>query len=655
MAISSSFLKLPGTNSLSTNPLPYFRDKRKHHSPGYDKTLSKEDLDHFGYEAAFRVLPYKILDRYDHHPHNLQIATLVMENEFLRAEFLPGYGGRLYSLLNKQTKKELLYKTAAIKPANLSARNASFPGGISWNDLSTFENVFFARVETDSGYEFLRMYDYERMRGIIWQIDFHLPDNSRELYAHVVIRNVHKYPVPLTWWTTMDLPEEEGCRIFSGTKDVLYPVSGSKNFSATPSFARGALPDIKALAPEDASYPLNFSRAGAYFLQNSETDEAPWGAITYSDGNGFLERSTQPLKTRGMRCFGTNAAGNNWRRRLTSANTNGYVTLQAGLTKTSLHGMDIGGNSVISFTQAFGALKLDAADTTDTSYDLSQAIVKAVSNTVIPAAKLNELHQAFSSHDTIPCTKILYSGSGWGALENMRRILEDLPPLPQYLFFPAESFTEEQYDWLALLSREPLRELEGDQIPASWMTDINYLPYLKAYLEDHPDSVTARVLAGVLLYENDFSKDAVKLWKEAMAIRPLPIILRNLAFSANSAGFTLEALTYMERINWNAYPKIDIAFWDEYFQLLLEDRQYRKMYSLYQNLPRVRREVESLRVLACEAALELKDYTFLEHAFKIDFITLGSDDSRMKDIWLSYAEIKGLKAADLPKNLNFCD
>ena len=42
------------------------------------------------------------------------------------------------------------------------------------------------------GMDFLRMYDYERTRGIFWQIDFHLPAGSHVIYACVRIMNDHR-------------------------------------------------------------------------------------------------------------------------------------------------------------------------------------------------------------------------------------------------------------------------------------------------------------------------------------------------------------------------------------------------------------------------------------------------------------------------------
>ncbi|MDL2296211.1 DUF5107 domain-containing protein, partial [Lachnospiraceae bacterium OttesenSCG-928-E19] len=578
MAISIDSMKLSRNIVAHTNPLPYFRDEKKHETPKKNNTLQKEDLDHFGYEMAFRILPYQKRDRYMQDSQQISATSIILENDFLMASFLPEYGGRLYSLYDKQNKKELLFSPSSISPSSLSSSgDAWFPGGISFNNYSTFEPVFFAKVCGENDYEFLRMYNYERTGGTVWQIDFHLPEGAKELYAHVTIYNDQDFSVPLSWRTVISLTEDASCRFFSGTKDVLFPIPDSKRFQRTFSYGRATLPNIPQLGSSDASFVGSLDKAGAYFLQNPTTAEAPWSSIVYEDGHGFLERSTQPMRSRGVTYWGNESPGKYWKQLLQNSEEHSYLEVSSLLTPTPLHGMDIAARDVISYTQGFGAITLNSDDAMEPSYELSHAIVNAVVNTVIPAGKVTELHKTFSLFASLPCSKVLFAGTGWGALENTRRIMSDAPILPEHLFFPAESFTEEQYDWLALLSHEELPELQENELPLAWMVDINYLPLLKDYIVKYPESVKARLHAGIILYENGFPKDAVKIWQEALRIRSLPILSRNLSYSASSAGFTLEALSYMEHIHWASASNLDVAFWEEYFELLLEDGHYRKM------------------------------------------------------------------------------
>lgn len=154
MSIAKGNLKINGARLEGSNPLPQFRDRRKNKSPKSNGTMLQEELEYFGYESAFRVLPYKMQDRYTREKTELSLATVVLENEHLRAEFLPEYGGRLYSLKEKGSGRELLYRNPVMQPANLAIRDAWFSGGIEWNiaqlghTFSTCDDVFFATVGT---------------------------------------------------------------------------------------------------------------------------------------------------------------------------------------------------------------------------------------------------------------------------------------------------------------------------------------------------------------------------------------------------------------------------------------------------------------------------------------------------------------------------
>lgn len=450
----------------------------------------------------------------------------------------------------------------------------------------------------------------------------------------------------------MALPEKKGCRIFAGTRDVLYFPPGSRTGSSGRKFTEESLPYLKVMPDQDASYPLNFKSPFTYFLQHKDEEAAPWGAMVYSDGSGILERSTRAVKTRKIFCWGQDYFGSRRQDFSTESGQGEYLEMQSGLAPSTEYGLVMEENSSLSFTQAFGPLQVDAGDAGDPSYDISHAIVRAVLNTVLPADKLDKQEKYFHTLSALSCSKILSFGHGWGALENLRRMAENIPSQTDHLVCPPESLTEEQYPWLALLNGEPIRELSSDQVPKSWMTDISYLPYLQAYIKEYPESYTARLYTGVLLYENEFQQEAVEIWDEASRITPLPIILRNLAYSSSATGFTLEALAYMERINWSSYPNIDRAFLEEYYSLLLEDGQYQRMFRHYQNLPRRKRESEPLLILACEAAIELDEFSFLDNAFAREYATLHYTDSRMHDIWEQYVEKKELEPEELPQVLS---
>jgi hypothetical protein len=83
--------------------------------------------------------------------------TAVLENRHLCATFLLEMGGRLWSIVDKRTGRELLYKNPVFQPANLGARDAWFSGGVEWNigtvnhSAQLCEPIFAARLQKADG------------------------------------------------------------------------------------------------------------------------------------------------------------------------------------------------------------------------------------------------------------------------------------------------------------------------------------------------------------------------------------------------------------------------------------------------------------------------------------------------------------------------
>ena len=151
------------------NPLPGFRDPKHDMSVPIDASVPAEDRRYLGWEVGYRVLPYRIQDGYDRDKKPRTFHGLVLENEILKATFLPELGGRLVSLVHKPTHRELLDCNPVFQPANLAIRNAWFSGGIEWNashfghHFLTCSPVFAARVETTEGYQIGRASCRERV------------------------------------------------------------------------------------------------------------------------------------------------------------------------------------------------------------------------------------------------------------------------------------------------------------------------------------------------------------------------------------------------------------------------------------------------------------------------------------------------------------
>ena len=233
-------------------------------------------------------------DTYSRERVSTTFQAVVLENEHLRATFLPELGGRLVSLVHLPEERELLSRNPIFQPANLAIRNAWFSGGIEWNigqyghTFFTCSPVFAAEIRGPGGEPGLRLYEYERCKGLFWHIDFFLPTGSTELIAYARVVNCSRAETPFYWWTNVAVPETPGTRVLAPGKQVIYvdfsgPVAGH---------GWGELPHLPTLAG-DASYSTNFTYASEYFFQ-LEQAPLPWEAALDEHGQGFFEASTPP-------------------------------------------------------------------------------------------------------------------------------------------------------------------------------------------------------------------------------------------------------------------------------------------------------------------------------------------------------------------------
>ena len=129
-------LTLPTSALGPPDPLPPLRPTADLHvvDPGADDGGADEEMRRgMAYGRVPSVLPYLQQSAYGRELVDLEHAVAVLENDRLRATFLLGWGGRLWSLVDRRTGRELLHRPATLQLANLALRDALFAGGVEWN------------------------------------------------------------------------------------------------------------------------------------------------------------------------------------------------------------------------------------------------------------------------------------------------------------------------------------------------------------------------------------------------------------------------------------------------------------------------------------------------------------------------------------------
>ena len=181
--------------------------------------LDEDDGLFLNYGRVYTAYPYRYQDMYDRNLKPVEYDVVVLENESLKAVFIPSFGGKLWSLVDKKTNKDLLFSNDVVRPANLAVRNAWTSGGIEWNcgfkghHPYTCSLINTAKTELEDGTPVLRFYYYERIRCSVVQMDFFLPDGSEFLYVRNRITNPNDEMIPMYWWSNVAVVQKHGDRV----------------------------------------------------------------------------------------------------------------------------------------------------------------------------------------------------------------------------------------------------------------------------------------------------------------------------------------------------------------------------------------------------------------------------------------------------------
>ena len=665
MSIQQTIKVIYGAPLEGVNPLPRFRKRNVSISP------TKGDFpDHLKEGIGFqeKVLPYTLQDRYSRKRIPLRLKCFVMENEYLKAEFLPEYGGRLYSLFDKKRNRDLVMKNPVIQPANLAIRNAWLSGGIEWNignighTYTTCDNVFAAILEDDKGSSFLRIYEFERLKSIFWQVDFHLPDDSTELLVHV--RTVNPFPKDTTtyWWSNVAVPDDGKTRILASSKSIISFVDGAMMYER--------LPNIEAMPGSDVSYPSNATRSFDFFVQQDEKDNCTWEAAAYSDGVVLYERSTPPLSCKKLFCWGNHNAGKHWQEFLSDKGHGYYAEIQAGIAPSQLHDKKMKANSTIEWTQAFGGLCGDMDSLYNSDYTVAAGYLGGLIDSRMSEQRLNLIDENLKKLADLPVSEseILHTGSGFGALEAKRMAIDKDGKVPSSMCFPSFTMGKEQAPFLHLLKEGILPDESPRYYTPTYMISDKWIPRLKNSL-DAPGGETWYSLLqyGIAVYENTdlslYAKDSVtdednaqradlaeKLWTRSLELCPSYLALRNLAQLEWQRGNTESAESYYDRAIAEDGAFDDFALAAEYMGFLVGEGKYQKLWSLYSSLPEECKKADRISIYAAMAAVKLSELSYLEEFFAKEHYDIREGECSLTDIWFEFCARKMARERGLDEN-----
>ncbi len=606
-----------------------------------DSGLGEDDELFIGYGHVPSPYPYKMQDMYTRELHDREMHAVVLENEYLKATFLPEWGGKLMSLIDKEKNRDLLYCNTVMRPCNLAVRNAWTSGGVEWNcgmfghNVHTCDTMFTTTTELEDGTPVLRMYEYERVRRVVQQMDFFLPEGSKMLYARNRIINPLPDVVPMYWWSNIAVPETPDTRIVVNADSAYMADNGT------------SLQDMLTYSGADCTYPINVPAAMDFFYKIPDLGRRYEAALD-ADGYGLIQTSTHRLKGRKLFCWGQNPGGDRWQEYLTEdGSSDRYIEIQAGIAHTQYECLPMPPHTTWEWLEAYGAMNADG-DKVHGDWQDAKAEVAARLDEIITADALEALLEKTKPMAKSAATgELLFSGSGWGALENMMRAERGRPQMAPHLDFGKVG--DEQADWVTLMKRGTMPEHDPMDEPVSWMLQNEWIGMLEGAADggDLTNWYTQLQLGVAYLCSNRL-QEAYERIDRSYKLCPSPWALHALAnFKRNLGDAKAAAALCAKASRMRIY---DASLAKEAMELLVNADMNEEAIALAAEFPEDIRSIGRVKVYIAKAHINLGNADGAEEIFNADgglvLPDIREGELIITDLYLRMLELRAKAAGE---------
>lgn len=646
---------LPAAELGPENPLPDLSSTGDAHAAiAIDtETVTPQEAQYMGWGRLNSILPYTMQDGYHRNKRATSFKTFELENDHLKAVFFPTLGGRLWSLYDKDAKKELLHCNPVFQPANLALRNAWFSGGVEWNcgiighSPYTCDDMACEALTISDGTPVLRMYAYERVRHLFYRVEACLPDGAKELYIRVRIDNAMMEDTAVYWWSNMAANEGPHIRVIVPAEKAFRYGYGGKLSKVPVPYMDAEADKLKGSAAQlarerggvlhwDVSRSMCLPQSMDFFF-DVPPNVRPFIAAVDETGYGICQTSTHELRGRKLFVWGMGEGGRHWQTFLSDPGS-AYIELQSGLAHTQLEHLPMAAGASLSWLEAYGPISADGKKTQGADW---KAAVKSVADALearCSQTHLEALHQRLREELDQQSGKAIHYGNGF-ALCDQSLLGEAFSTAG--LGLEALRVAEGERPWMTLAETgifpcpDPLEPPKSYQILPQWEAKLREA--VETGVSDH---WYAHYQLGVMAhYRNELEK-ARREYRLSLAKQKNPWALRCLGLieKDRAADLLLEASALS--------PIRPLVI--ETLETLLKAADYQSILQLIETLPDTLKT--DGRIMTYRAAALLRSGRIDEAQRVLQGPIVLTDvregDTLLTDLWFETAAIRHVGKAD---------
>ena len=187
------------------------------------------------------------------------------------------------------------------------------------------------------------MWEFDRLREVVFQIDTWLPPDSPVLMVAVRIRNPNRLH-----GADVLVDATPPCRKATRCESLPRPIRRSRATTRTGSPGSGR----PTRTGVDCTWPTRNRRARDFFF-DLEPARRRWILAADEDGDGLAMLSTARLRGRKLFVWGEGAGGHRWQDWLSPAGGR-YAEIQAGLAQTQFQHLEMPAGAEWSWVEAYG-------------------------------------------------------------------------------------------------------------------------------------------------------------------------------------------------------------------------------------------------------------------------------------------------------------